>query len=387
MRTRAAVLAATDADWDIVELELAPPREHEVLLQVAYSGLCRSDEHLRHGNLGGRYPLVGGHEGTAVVAEVGLGVTGLSPGDHVVTSFVPACGRCRYCASGRSNFCDLGATIATGELPGGGFRFSSNSFAGGAGGRAEFGGFCMLGTFSQYTVVSEYSCVKIEPHIPLDIATLVSCGVPTGWGSAVYAGGVGPGDTVVVFGAGGIGINAVQGAAFAGASHVIVVEPVAFKRELALKLGATAAVESADEAAQLARQGARAMGADVTIVTTGALTAADVTAAFRATSKGGTIVVTALADDPRERNVSLMGTLLTSFGIRVQGALFGSCNPRFDIPNLLRLWEEGTLNLSDLISARYPLEDIRQGYRDQAAGRLIRGLIDHQAGSQTRLLQ
>ncbi|HEY4624453.1 MAG TPA: NDMA-dependent alcohol dehydrogenase [Blastococcus sp.] len=369
MRTRAAVLRRPETEYEIVELEVLDPGPGEVLVEMAYAGLCHSDEHLRHSNPGGRYPIVGGHEGSGVVQAVGAGVTAVAPGDHVVTSFLPACGHCRFCAAGRSNLCDKGATIASGKLPSGTFPYRLDG--------EPLGGFCMVGAFARHTLLSEFSCVRIEPHIPLDTAALVACSVPTGWGSAVYSGGVRPGDTVVVLGLGGVGANAVQGAVHAGAMHVVGVDPVAMKREFAASLGATHTVADAGEAAGLARSLSRGTGADVVIVTVGKMSPEAMAGASSCLGKGGTLVLTALADRPEEGTVSLGGQLTTVFEQRVQGSLFGSCNPFRDIPMLLRLHEEGRLELDRLITRRYSLDEVDQGYRDQAAGETIRGLLDH----------
>jgi NDMA-dependent alcohol dehydrogenase len=372
VRTRAAVLRKPETEYEIVELDVVDPGPGEVLVEMAYAGLCHSDEHLRHTNPGGRYPIVGGHEGSGVVQAVGPGVTGVAPGDHVVTSFLPACGHCRFCASGRSNICDKGATIATGQLPTGTFPFLLDG--------EPLGGFCMVGAFSRHAVLSEFSCVKIDPWLPLDTAALVACSVPTGWGSAVYAGGVRPGDTVVVIGLGGVGMNAVQGAVHAGALHVIGADPVAMKREFAESLGATDTVEDAAAAAQLARQLSRGTGADVVVVTVGKMNAEVMRRAGDCVGKGGTLVLTALADDPHEGDVQLRAQVTTVFEHRVQGSLFGSCNPFVDIPRLLRMHEEGRLELDRLITRRYSLDEVNQGYRDQAAGETVRGLLDHSRG-------
>ena len=369
MRTRAAVLRRPETEYEIVELEVRDPGPGEVLVEMAYAGLCHSDEHLRHSNPGGRYPIVGGHEGSGVVTAVGPGVTAVAPGDHVVTSFLPACGHCRFCARGRSNLCDKGATIASGKLPSGTFPFRLDD--------EPLGGFCMVGAFAEHTLLSEFSCVRIDPWLPLDTAALVACSVPTGWGSAVYSGGVRPGDVVVVVGLGGVGVNAVQGAVHAGALHVVGVDPVALKRDFAESVGATHTVATADEAAGLARQLSRGTGADVVIVTVGKMSAEAYAGASSALGKGGTLVLTALADRPEEGNVSLGGQLATVFEQRIQGSLFGSCNPFTDIPMLLRLHEEGRLELDRLITRRYSLDEVNQGYRDQAAGETIRGLLEH----------
>lgn len=237
MKTRAAILQGVGKEWEITELDLDPPKAGEVLLRFVASGLCHSDDHLRTGDIPVRYPIVGGHEGAGIVEEVGEGVTRLRPGDHVVCSFLPVCGHCRFCARGLTNLCDLGALLVDNCLPDGTFRLHS--------GGQDFGQMCLLGTFSQWATVSEYSCVKVADDLPLEVAVLVGCGVPTGWGTAVTAGGVRPGDSVAVYGVGGVGINAIQGAAFAGARHVIAVDPVASKREAALRLGATHSAASA----------------------------------------------------------------------------------------------------------------------------------------------
>jgi NDMA-dependent alcohol dehydrogenase len=369
VQTRAAVLRAPESEYEIVELDVADPGPGEVLVEMAYAGLCHSDEHLRHANPGGRYPIVGGHEGSAVVLAVGEGVTRVRVGDHVVTSFLPACGHCRWCASGRSNLCDLGATIATGRLPSGRWPLTLDG--------EPIGGFCMVGAFARNTVLSEFSCVRIEPYVPLDTAALLACSVPTGWGSSVYSGGVGPGDTVVVLGLGGVGVNAVQGAVHAGALHVIGVDPVAFKREFAESVGATRTVADAGEAAGLARELSRGTGADVVVVTVGKMGPDVMEQASACLGKGATLVLTALGDRAHDGDVQLRGQVTTVFEHRVQGSLFGSCNPFRDIPKLQRLHEEGRLELDRLITKRYSLEEINEGYRAQAAGETIRGLLVH----------
>jgi S-(hydroxymethyl)glutathione dehydrogenase/alcohol dehydrogenase len=203
--------------------------------------------------------------------------------------------------------------------------------------------------------------------------------VPTGWGSAVYAGGVGPGDTVVVLGLGGVGANAVQGAVHAGALHVIACDPVVLKREFAESVGATHVVSRAEDAAGLARQLSRGTGADVVIVTVGTMSADVMAEAMTCLGKGGTLVLTALADRVSDGNVELSGQLTTVFEHRIQGARFGSCNPFRDIPMLLRLHEEGRLELDRLITRRYSLEQLTEGYRDQAAGLTVRGLLEHRS--------
>jgi NDMA-dependent alcohol dehydrogenase len=367
MKTHGAVLRGP-GDWEVVELELVDPGPGQVLVEMAYAGLCHSDEHLRFDSQ--RYPIVGGHEGAGTVLAVGTGVTGVAPGDHVVTSFLPACGHCRWCASGRSNLCDLGATIGTGQLPDGTWPFRLDG--------QDVGGFCMVGAFAQHSVLSEHSCVKIDAHLPLDVAALMACSVPTGWGSAVNAGPVRQGDVVVVVGTGGVGANAVQGAAMAGAQHVVAVDPVEFRREFARTVGATHAVASTEEAAGLARELSRGTGADVVVLTTGTTSAEVTGGAYRCLGKGGTLVLTGLSDHFTDTTVALPGNITTLYEQRVQGALYGMCNAYRDIPRLLRLYEEGKLELDSLITKRYSLDQVNDGYQDQRDGTIIRGVLEHQ---------
>lgn len=368
--TNAAVMRGTGRPWEVVELKLDHPKAHEVLIRYVASGLCHSDEHLRtEGFWAGmaRFPMVGGHEGAGIVEAVGPGVTTVQEGDHVVCSFIPACGRCRWCSTGHQNLCDVGADVMQGNLPDGTFRFHDAD-------GEDYGGLCMLGTFTQYGVVSEYSVVAVDQDLPLDVAVLVGCGVPTGWGSAVYNAKVGPGDTVLIYGTGGVGINAVQGARYAGAANIVAVDPVQFKRDTALQLGATHAVSSAAEAHQLVQGLTKGVGADKAIITMGVTDQPTITAAFDSIRKAGSITITGLAamDDT---NIQLPSGMLTLYEKKIQGALFGSSNPVYDIPKILDLYRKGDVKLDELITRRYKLEDINQGYEDLLGGRNIRGVI------------
>jgi S-(hydroxymethyl)glutathione dehydrogenase/alcohol dehydrogenase len=369
MKTRSAILRGAGRDWEVVELDLDPPKANEVLIRYVAAGLCHSDDHLRTGDMPARFPLVGGHEGAGIVEEVGPGVTRVKQGDHVVCSFIPSCGRCRWCSTGQQNLCDLGATILDGCLPDGTFRLHLDG--------EDVGAMCMLGTFSQYGVISEHSCVPIDQDLPLDRAVLVGCGVPTGWGSAVYAAGVQPGETVVIYGIGGIGINAVQGARHAGARNVVAVDPLANKREKAEELGATHSAASAEEAQELVTQLTRGVGADNAIVTVGVVREDVVEAAFNVVRKGGTVTLTGLGN-MFEKTIHLSGTMLTLFQKRIQGTLFGSANPVHDITKMLELYRAGQVRLDELVSQTYRLDDINRGYQDLLEGRNIRGVIVHE---------
>ncbi|HTS95082.1 MAG TPA: zinc-binding dehydrogenase, partial [Streptosporangiaceae bacterium] len=240
--------------------------------------------------------------------------------------------------------------------------------------RGQYGAMCMIGTFSQYGVISQTSAVKVDDDLPLEKAVLVGCGVPTGWGSAVNTANVAPGDTVAIFGIGGIGINAVQGAALAGARNVVAIDPLANKREMAEKLGATHSAATAEEAHQLISELTRGVMADKAIVTVGVVDSEVVTNAFHAIRKGGTVVVTGLAD-PAKNTIELPGAILTLFEKRIQGSLFGSGDPFHDIPRMVELYQSGDLKLDELITTTYTLDQVNQGYQDLLDGKNIRGVI------------
>ena len=381
MKSKAAILWEPHTKWSVEEIELDPPGPGEVLLKLAASGLCHSDEHLVTGDmvvpqemasaLGlQQFPVIGGHEGAGEVLEVGAGVTSVAPGDHVVLSFIPACGRCTSCATGNQQLCDYGAFLLAGRQI---TDFTARHHA--ADGR-DLGIMCCIGTFEPYTVASEMSCVKISPDIPLDKAALVGCGVTTGWGSATYAADVRPGETVVVVGCGGIGINAIQGAALAGAENVVAVDPVEFKRQQALTFGATHTAASMEEAAGLVSQLTWGANADKAILTTSVAEGQLVAPLLGLVKKAGRAVITAVAPITQE-DVKLNLFDLAMMRKELVGTIFGNSNPRRDIPHLLHLYQAGKLKLDELVTRTYTLEDINQGYQDMRDGSNIRGVLKY----------
>jgi len=263
----------------------------------------------------------------------------------------------------------MGATILEGYLPGERFPIS--------GPRGQYGAMCILGTFSQYGVIHQNSAVRVDDDLPLDKAVLVGCGVPTGWGSAVNTAEVRAGDTVAVYGVGGIGINAVQGARYAGAKHVVAIDPLENKRAKALELGATHAFASAAEAQEAITSLTRGQGADSAIVTVGLVDAQVVGEAFTAVGKGGIVVITGL-NKLLEPTIQLPGTILTLFRKTVKGSLFGDCNPTTDIPKILGLYQSGDLKLDEIITRTYTLEQVNEGYEDLLDGKNIRGIMVHE---------
>ncbi|MBI2709169.1 MAG: NDMA-dependent alcohol dehydrogenase [Actinobacteria bacterium] len=379
MHTKAAILWEPHTKWSVEDIELDGPRAGEVLVGLAASGLCHSDEHLVTGDMVldpaiaeafglEQFPVIGGHEGAGEVLEVGPGVTTVAPGDHVVLSFIPSCGRCPSCAAGQQQLCDLGAFILAGKQIG---DFTARHH--GHDGR-DIGIMACLGTFEPFTVVNEASCIKIDPEVALDKAALVGCGVTTGWGSATYAADVRPGETVVVVGCGGVGMNAVQGAALAGASHVVAVDPVAFKREQAPVFGATHAVAGMEEAQALVAELTAGAMADKAILTAGVAEGSLVAPLLSLVKKAGRAVITAVAP-MSQMDVQLNLFELAMMRKELVGCLFGNANPRRDVPRLLRLYQEGRLKLDELVTRTYDLEDINQGYQDMRDGTNVRGMV------------
>ena len=366
MKTKAAVLWGLHQKWEVEELELDGPKAQEVLVRLTASGLCHSDDHLVTGDMPMNLPVVGGHEGAGVVVEIGPGVSEVEVGDHVVLSFIPACGRCRECARGRSNLCVYGAAIVAGPQLDGTFRFHGRG--------QDIGQMCVLGTFSEYTVVPIASVVKVDKDIPLDKAALVGCGVTTGYGAAVRTGETRDGDTVVVMGVGGLGINAVQGAKIAGARYVVALDPVAYKRERSFEFGATHAAASVEEAQALVTDLTRGTMADVCVVTTDSAEGAYVAQGLSLVGKRGRVVMTAIPH-PTDTTVDMSLFDLTLYEKQVRGCLFGSSNPRNDIYRLLDLYQADRLKLDELITREYTLDEVNQGYEDMHSGRNLRGLI------------
>jgi NDMA-dependent alcohol dehydrogenase len=381
VETRAAILWEPRTEWSVEDIELDAPKAGEVKVKLAASGMCHSDEHLMTGDLVldpevaammglEQFPVIGGHEGAGEVVEVGANVTTLKEGDHVALGFIPSCGRCPSCARGWQHLCDLGAFLLAGR------QVTDMTSRHHAKDGKDLGLMCCLGTFGPYTVVGEASCIKLEDDIPLERAALVGCGVTTGWGSAVNAANVQPGETAVVIGLGGVGMNALQGASMAGARHVVGVDPVEWKREQAATFGATHTAASIEEATELVGQITWGANADKAILTTGVAEGALVAPMMGLVGKGGRAVVTAVA--PLNQNeVQLNLSDLTLQRKELVGCIFGNANPRRDIPRLLRLYQEGKLKLDELVTKTYTLDEVNQGYQDMRDGKNIRGVINY----------
>jgi S-(hydroxymethyl)glutathione dehydrogenase/alcohol dehydrogenase len=368
MKTKGALIWEFNQPWSIEEIEIGDPVKDEVKIQMEAAGMCHSDHHLVTGGIPmAGFPVLGGHEGAGIVTEVGPGVEGLEPGDHVVLSFIPSCGACPSCQAGMRNLCDIGALLLSGtSVSDGTHRVHAN-------GKPVFP-MTLLGTFSPYMVVHKSSVVKIDPSIPFEVACLVGCGVTTGYGSAVRTADIRPGDDVAVIGVGGVGMSALQGVVNAGARNVFVIEPVEWKRDAALKFGATHVYPDIESAFGGVAEVTYGLMAKKVIVTVGELDGKDVDSYVNLTSKGGTTVLTAIGS-MMDTNVTLNLAMLTLMQKNLQGTIFGGGNPHFDIPQLLSMYKAGKLNIDDMITRQYTLEQINDGYTDMLEGRNIRGVI------------
>jgi len=367
MEIRAAVFRQIGAPLAIEPVALDPPGPTELLVRIAAAGLCRTDYHVMRGERAvAMRPMVLGHEAAGTVEAIGAAVTGIAPGDHVVLTFIPGCGVCHFCRKGLHHLCAEGARITRGPQLDGSYRRRDRD-------GADVGAFCMIGGFADHAVVDQASAVVIERDIPMDLASLVACGVPAGVGAARHRAKVRPGDSVLVVGCGGDGMNVVQGAALCGATQIIAADIVPAKLDWARGFGATHGVDAQGEALTRAVLELTAgIGVDHAFVCIDP--PATLLPAFRATTRGGNVVVTALTPDSvGEIRIPPLELFVTQKAI--MGAVYGFNSPRLQIPELLRLYRTGALKLRELITRTYRLDDINQGYADLEAGRNLRGVV------------
>lgn len=345
-------------------IDVRAPGRNEVTIEVAACGVCHSDLSATNGTIPIPPPLVLGHEGAGVVVEVGEGVTDLEVGDHVVSTFVSMCGKCRYCVTGHPAICDQ-ASKAVATLPDGSVPTHD------ADGK-PLSVFSGCGVMAEYATLHEDSVVRIDSQVPLDKAALISCGVMTGVGAVFNTAGVEPGSTTVVFGVGGVGLNAVQASVLAGATAVIAVDTVDEKLEMAERFGATHVVNAAaEENVVKTLRKLTGGGADYAFECVGSGEVAS--QAFGAVRKGGTAVVVGVASPKDKTSISTMALTLGEKVLR--GSYFGSARPRDDFPRLLGLYQVGRLMLDELITTTYEIDDAPRAFEDLVAGKNARGVI------------
>jgi S-(hydroxymethyl)glutathione dehydrogenase/alcohol dehydrogenase len=349
MKIKAAVLTERGKPLEIQEVELAPPKANEVLVKISASGICHSDL-IAQNSPNALTPAVLGHEGAGVVVEIGPNVKSVKIGDKVTLSWIPYCGVCNYCTNGQVYLCESAfEPMVKGFLPDGTSRLSQD-------GKIVYHD-SLLSTNAEYAVVHEMSCVKLPDAMPLAQAALLGCGVATGFGAAVNAAKVTPGSTVAVFGCGGVGINAIQGARIVGASKIIACDVKQANLDAAIKFGATHTINVATEnVAETIRTLTDGLGVHFAIDATGNTKAT--ASAFEGTRKGGTVVVVGFYT---EKDLTISAELFHRKGKILRGSSYGDINPLRDIRILAQLYLDGKLMLDELVLGRIKLEDINKG--------------------------
>jgi alcohol dehydrogenase len=372
MRIRAAMLRAMglphpyahSKPLDIVEVDLAGPGRGEVLVRIKAAGLCHSDLSVINGDRPRPMPMVLGHEAAGIVEEAGEGVDGLAQGDHVVLVFMPSCGHCLPCATGRPALCEPGArangagTLLRGERR---LSFSCDPV------NHHIG----VSAFAEFAVVSQESCVKVPPSLPFEQAALFGCAVLTGVGAVVNTARVPPGSSVAVVGLGGVGLSAVLGAVLAGARQVIAVDLSDEKLAFARELGATHAANAGDPSALQAVKDLSGGGVEFFFEMAGAVPALEF--AYAATGRGGSTITAGLPHP--ERKLAIPAVSLVAEERTLKGSYIGSCVPRRDLPHFVSLFQTGRLPVDRLLTHTLRLEDINEGFDRLHAGVGVRQVV------------
>ncbi len=370
MKTRAAVAWEAGKDLQIEEIDLAGPRAGEVLVQIVATGVCHTDAFTLSGaDPEGLFPVVLGHEGGGIVREVGAGVTSVKPGDHVIPLYTPECGACKFCLSGKTNLCQaIRATQGKGLMPDGTSRFSYQG--------KPILHYMGTSTFSEYTVLPEIALAKINPAAPLDKVCLLGCGVTTGIGAVLNTAKVKPGDTVAVFGLGGIGLSCVQGAVMAKASRIIAVDTNPSKWEMAKALGATDFVNPKDYPDSPIQQVIVDLtdgGVDFSFECIGNVNV--MRSALECCHKGwGESVIIGVAGAGQE--ISTRPFQLVT-GRVWRGSAFGGVKGRSQLPGYVDRYLAGEIKIDEFVTEVLPLEEINEAFHLMHEGKVIRSVIKY----------
>ena len=367
MKTKAAVAWKAGAPLTIEEVDLAGPRDGEVLVEIKATGICHTDYYTLSGaDPEGLFPAILGHEGAGIVVDVGPGVTTLKKGDHVIPLYTPECRQCEYCLSGKTNLCQaIRTTQGQGVMPDGSSRFS-------VGGKKVFH-YMGTSTFANYTVVPEIALAKIREDAPFDKVCYIGCGVTTGIGAVINTAKVEPGANVVVFGLGGIGLNVIQGARLAGANMIVGVDLNPSRKPLAEKFGMTHFVNPKEVEGDLVPYLVNLTkgGADSSFECIGNVDV--MRQALECCHKGwGVSVIIGVAGAGQEIKTRPF-QLVT--GRVWKGTAFGGAKGRRDVPKIVDWYMDGKINIDDLITHKLKLEDINQGFELMHAGKSIRSVV------------
>jgi len=371
MEARAAVLYEPHTPLRFESVTVLPPGRGEVQVRLHAAGVCHSDLHVMKGDQPMNMPIILGHEGSGVIEAVGEGVESVEPGDHVIPIWRMSCGTCEYCLGGRPALCDVGTAMRfTGRMPDGQTRFR------GAAGQ-EILHYAGVSTFSELSTMPEGAVVKIPKDFPLEFAALIGCGVITGFGAVFNAADVTAGDSVAVFGCGGIGLNIVQSAHLAGASRIIAVDTHPKKLDYARRMGATEVVDvSGGDPVGAVLDLTGGLGVDFGFEAVGL--PVTIEQAYDATRKGGTCVVVGIAPPAARAKINVNALVYSEKTLK--GSIYGSTRPRIDLMRLIDLHRAGRLNLDELLTKTYPLSAINEAYADLEKGEVARSLVLCQEG-------
>ena len=368
MRMRAAVLYETNKPLVIEEIELDPPKAGEVMIKMVASGVCHSDVHYYTGDVPRELPLILGHEGAGIVEQVGPGVSDLAPGDHVVLTFLPSCGKCRWCHTGHPNMCDLGAKLRTGR-----YLDDTHRHHLAKDGRG-INSFLFCSTYGEYTIAPVASVLKVPDYLPLDRLCLLGCGFTTGFGAATNAVHIRPGDTVMIVGCGGLGLSAVQGAALSGAGKIIAVDVHEEKLSMAKQFGATHTVTNRhnwEEVVKEVQEITWGVGVDYSMEFVGFdQTDETIKICYEGLRKGGTMLMVGVASASK-KTLPIGPRDFSLYRKRIQGVLFGDAQFRTDIPRYIEMYQAGQIKLDEMVTKEFRLDDINTCFENVLAGNRV----------------
>ncbi len=363
LQMQAAVLYGPNKELRVEEVTIDDPQDHEVRVKLAATGLCHSDFHVLRAAVPSPFPIVLGHEGAGIVEKIGEGVTSVKPGDHVILPVIFTCGKCRYCVEGQPALCsEVLPAHLMGTLPGGGKRLHKDN--------QDLHIFYSQGSFAEYVVVHERTAVKVRDDVPLEVACLFSCGVTTGLGSVINRAGLRSGETIVVYGCGGVGLSCIMGAKLAGAGKIVAVDVLDNKLELAEELGAEFLINAAKEDPQQRVMQITGGGADYAIESVGNVKT--MAQAFGSIHSAGTCVLVGAAP-----MLDVLGLLPYEFllGKTLKGSLLGNVRTSLDIPRYVDMYMEGKIPVQKLVSKYYTLEQINEAIDAVEKGQVVRAII------------
>ncbi|MEE8435809.1 MAG: Zn-dependent alcohol dehydrogenase [bacterium] len=368
MRMKAAVLYEINQPLVIEEIDLDDPKAGEVMIKLVATGVCHSDVHYYTGDVPREKPIILGHEGAGIIEQVGEGVTGLAVGDHVILTFLPSCGQCRWCHTGHPNMCDLGAKLRTGKYLDDTHRHHRASDG------KNISSFLFCSTYGEYTISPVASVLKVPDYLPLDKLCLLGCGFTTGFGATTNAAHIKPGETVMIIGCGGLGLSAVQGAALSGAGKIIAVDVHEEKLTMAKQFGATHTVVNRhdwEEVVKEVQEITWGVGVDYSFEFVGFdQTDETIKIGYEGLRKGGTFFMVGVGKVDK-KTIPISPTNLPLYRKKLQGILFGDAQFRADIPRYIELYQQGKIKLDEMVTKEFRLNDINTCFENILAGNRV----------------